>query len=123
MSYFAVIRAAGPGWTNDLGAFEQPEVNEHTAFMKTLVDHGVVLLGGPLAGSEQGRMRVLLIVDAGNETEIRSRLSHDPWALTQRLVVVSIEPWNVFVGAERLSSTSSISGGSHLHRTAVHPWL
>lgn len=103
MSYFAVIREAGPAWTDDKGSFEQPGVNDHASFMNTLVDQGFVLVGGPLAGSEHGRVRVLLIVDAASDTEIRSRLSDDPWSLTQRLVIVSIEVWNIFVGAQRLS--------------------
>ena len=29
MSYFAVTREAGPGWTDGMGAFEQPGVNDH----------------------------------------------------------------------------------------------
>jgi uncharacterized protein YciI len=103
MSYFAVIREAGPAWTDEKGAFDQPAVNEHTAFMNALADDGFVLFGGPLAGSEQGRIRVLLIVDAASEREIHSRLRDDPWALAKRLATVSIEPWNVFVGSQRLS--------------------
>ena len=35
--------------------------------MNALADEGIVLLGGPLAGTERGRVRVLLIVDADNE--------------------------------------------------------
>lgn len=102
MTYFAVIREAGPAWTDEKGAFEQPAVNEHTAFMNALADDGLVLFGGPLAGSEHGRIRVLLIVDAASEAEIEARLRDDPWALAERLATVSIEPWNVIVGAERL---------------------
>jgi uncharacterized protein YciI len=71
--------------------------------MNALADQGFVLFRGPLAGSEHGRIRVLLIIDAASETEIRSCLGDDPWALTQRLVIVSVEPWNIFVGAQRLS--------------------
>jgi uncharacterized protein YciI len=100
MSTFAVSREAGPAWTSG-GIFEQPAVSEHAAFMNALADEGFVLFGGPLAGSEEGRVRVLLIVDAENEAEIHRRLAADPWALTQQIITVRIEPWNVIVGAER----------------------
>jgi uncharacterized protein YciI len=105
MSYFAVIREAGPAWTDGKGISEQPAVSDHAAFMNALADQGFVLCAGPLAGSEHGRLRVLLIVNADSEAEIQRRLAEDPWTLTDQLQITSIEPWNVFVGAARLSST------------------
>jgi uncharacterized protein YciI len=102
MTHFAVIREAGPGWT-DGGITAQPAVSDHAAFMNTLAEEGFVLFGGPLAGSENGRIRALLIVDAGSEAEIDRRLAHDPWAPTEQLVTASVEPWNIFVGGDRVS--------------------
>jgi uncharacterized protein YciI len=107
MSYFAVIREAGPGWTAG-GIFEQPAVNDHAAFMNALADEAFVLFGGPLAGSEHGRVRVLLVVDSDSEAEIHRRLADDPWAFTDQLRIVSIEPWKILVGAERLSSATAV---------------
>jgi uncharacterized protein YciI len=104
MSYFAVSREAGPGWT-DGGIAGQPAVKDHAGFMDALADEGFVLFAGPLAGTESGRLRALLIVDADTEDEIRRRLADDPWVHTDRLVITSIEPWNLIVGAERLSTT------------------
>ena len=105
MSLFAVTREAGPGWTRGKGAFEQPAVNDHAAFMNDLANEGVLLFAGPLAGSEHDRIRVLLIADAESETVINQRLADDPWVLTQQLVTTSVEPWTLFVGAERLEVT------------------
>ncbi len=105
MSYFAVSREAGPGWEAG-GIYEQPAVDKHAAFMDALADAGFVLFGGPLAGSAAGRVRVLLIVDAESEAEIHRRLTDDPWASTEQLRTVSIEPWKLLVGAERLPSRS-----------------
>ena len=104
MSYFAVIRDAGPAWTDGKGAFEQPDVNDHAAFMNTLADEGIVLFAGPLAGSEHGRIRALLIVRSDTEAAIHDRLAADPWAQAQRLVITSVEPWNLLVGADRISA-------------------
>ena len=106
MSYFAVIRDAGPAWADGKGAFEQPEVEDHVTFMNALADEGVVLFAGPLAGSEQGRIRALVIVETDDEAAIHSRLAEDPWAATQRIVTTSVEPWNLFVGANRMATIS-----------------
>ena len=73
------------------------------AFMSSLADEGSVLFAGPLAGSESGRIRILLIAEAASEADVRHRLSDDPWESSQQLVTTSIEPWNLFVGAARLS--------------------
>jgi uncharacterized protein YciI len=102
MSLFAVTREAGPGWSDGIGAFEQPGANEHADFMNSLAEGGLLLFAGPLAGSEHARIRVLLIADAADEAEIRRRLADDPWALARRLVTVSVEPWMLVIGAERL---------------------
>lgn len=104
MSLYAVTREAGPGWIEGKGAFEQPTVNEHAGFMNALAGEGVVLFAGPLAGSEQDRIRALLIADADSEADIHRRLAEDPWARTQQLVTTSVEPWNLMVGAERLGA-------------------
>ena len=98
MSTFAVIREAGPAW-GDGGIYEQPGASKHAAFMNALADSGFILLAGPLAGTEHGRVRVLLIVNADDEDEIHHQLTDDPWIPTQQLVTVSIEPWQILVGA------------------------
>ncbi|MDQ2910880.1 MAG: hypothetical protein M3R39_07690 [Actinomycetota bacterium] len=51
---------------------------------------------------------MLLIVNAENEDEIDRRLAEDPWVPTEQLVAVSIEPWQILVGAERLPSAQPI---------------
>ena len=106
MSHYAVIREAGPGWTEG-GIAAQPGVAGHAAFMNDLADKGLVLFAGPLAGSENTRLRALLIVDTESENAIRDRLADDPWARTNRLAITRIEPWNLIVGAERLAALAS----------------
>ena len=103
MSTFAVIREAGPAW-RDGGIYEQPGVAEHATFMNALAEQDFVLFGGPLAGTEDGRVRVLLIMNAKSEAEIEHRLADDPWAPTEQLLTVSIEPWKILVGAELLAN-------------------
>jgi uncharacterized protein YciI len=102
MGYFVVTRDAGPGWVEGKGAFEQPGVNDHAAFMNQLAQDRLVLIAGPLAGSEAGRIRVLLIAEAQSEGEVYDGLASDPWGRAQRLVTSRIETWVPIVGTERL---------------------
>jgi uncharacterized protein YciI len=110
MSYFAVIREAGPAWLDGKGTMDQPGATDHAGFMNALAEEGFVLFAGPLAGTEHGRLRALLIVDAETEAEIKRRLADDPWARTERLQITSIEPWTIFVGTKRLHPARTASG-------------
>ncbi len=107
MSYFAVIREAGHAWS-DGGIFEQPAVSEHATFTNALAAQGFILFGGPLAGTEDGRVRVLLIVDAEGEAEIHRRFADDPWELTGQIRIDSVDVWEILVGAERLASAVTV---------------
>jgi uncharacterized protein YciI len=71
--------------------------------MDGLAEEGFVLFAGPLAATENGRLRALVIVNADSEQEIYRRLATDPWTRSEHLQIVSIELWNIFVGIERLS--------------------
>jgi uncharacterized protein YciI len=99
MSLFAVNREAGPAWIDDKGASDQPGVADHAAFMNGLAEEGLIVLAGPLAGTESSRIRVLLIADASNEAELRQRLVVDPWELTGHITTTTIEAWTLIVGA------------------------
>jgi uncharacterized protein len=98
MSLFAVHREAGPAWTEGKGAFDQPGVSDHAAFMNGLAEDGLILAAGPLAGTESGSIRVLLIADADHDEEIAQRLAADPWELAGRITTTRIEPWSLVVG-------------------------
>jgi uncharacterized protein YciI len=97
---FVVFREAGSGWNVGKSVMEQPAVGQHAAFMESLADEGVVIFGGPLDSGD--RFRALLIVRATSEAEVRRRLADDPWTVAGRLRTLSIEPWTLVVGAERL---------------------
>jgi uncharacterized protein len=104
MGFFTVVREAGPGWEAGKAILEQPGAADHAAFMNALAAEGFVVLGGPLAGSEDEQLRVLLVVNADGEAEIRARLAEDPWVSSGQLRIVSVETWKLLVGEERLSS-------------------
>jgi uncharacterized protein len=98
MTLFAVSREAGPAWIDGKGAFDQPGVGDHAAFMNGLAEEGLIRFAGPLAGSVAGRIRVLVIAEAADEAEILERLAKDPWEQEQRVTTTSVEPWMLMVG-------------------------
>jgi uncharacterized protein YciI len=97
---FAVVREAGPGWDPARPLREQPAWPEHAAFMDALADEGFVVLGGPLAPDG----RTLLIVGAQDEAEIRARFADDPWTPLDVLRIASVEPWEILLGADRITA-------------------
>ena len=83
-----------PHWDPARPLEDQSDWLEHAAFMDGLVDDGIVVLGGPLAGE----LRVILVVDATSEDEVRAQLARDPWAVT-RLVIESVDAWTIRLDA------------------------
>jgi len=106
MKLLAVTREAGPAWIDGKGAYQQVAVDDHAPFMNDLAHEGLILFAGPLAGSESGRIRVLLIAGAADAADVRRRLADDPWETTDRVVTTTIEPWNLLVGGDRLPAGS-----------------
>lgn len=93
-SHYLVRLAKGPEWDAATSRREQAGWGAHAAFMDGLAEEGFVLLGGPV-GEGDGE-DALLVIAADNETEIRARLTADPWADTI-LTISSIEPWAIWL--------------------------
>jgi uncharacterized protein YciI len=93
VSRFAVIRRHGPAWDSSRSLREQDEWDEHAEFMDGLTDEGFIVLAGPLGDSG----RVLIVIDAEDEAEVRARLAADPWTDTGLLVIERVDVWNVLL--------------------------
>jgi uncharacterized protein YciI len=94
---------------------EQPQWDEHAAFMDSLVEDGFVVLGGPLGDGEK---RFLLIVDAESEEETEARLADDPWTGAGFLRIAGVEPWQILLGGEE---TRDVHSGDPSQKAAEHP--
>jgi len=88
--FHVVLLRSGPEWDSSRSLEEQSGWNEHAEFMDGLVDDGFVVLGGPL-GDEH---RVVHVVEAASEGEIRARLAEDPWS-ESHLRIDAIDPWTI----------------------------
>jgi hypothetical protein len=89
-TYFVVERRTGPAWVPGRPLEEQTGWTEHASFMDGLVDDAFVVLGGPL-GDEH---RVVLVVQAASEDDVRDVLAGDPWS-GSHLVVESVDAWTI----------------------------
>jgi uncharacterized protein YciI len=94
--FHVVQLRSGPEWQASRPLEEQSGWAAHAAFMDGLVDAGFLVLGGPLADGH----RVVHVVEAGSEQEVRETLAGDPWSDTH-LIVDAVDPWTI-----RLDGTS-----------------
>ena len=94
---FVVTEVSGPRWDASRARREQDGWDEHAAFMDALVDDGFVVLGGPIGDGE----RVMVVVEAEDENEVRRRFAADPWLPAGVLEIASIEPWTIWLDARK----------------------
>jgi uncharacterized protein YciI len=95
-TFLVLLRRSGPEWDRSRPMEEQSDWPAHAAFMDGLVDAGFIVLGGPLADEE----RVVHVVEADSEDEIRATLARDPWSETH-LLVDTIDPWTIRLDSRR----------------------
>jgi uncharacterized protein YciI len=101
MPHFVVITEQGPRWDEKQEANQQEDGDEHHSFMSALETERIVLLGGPLGDSSKNR--ALLIMDAANEQEARSKLADDPWMRSDVLKIIELYPWVIRYGGGNFS--------------------
>ncbi len=88
--FHVVLLRSGPEWDPAQPLEGQSGWDAHAAFMDGLVDAGFIVLGGPLADEH----RVVHVVEAESEDEIRATLARDPWS-ESHLRINAIEPWTI----------------------------
>ena len=96
MELWVVHQERGGPWDWSKDMREQVEWTEHAQFMNSLVDDGLILLGGPVAGGREA----FHVVDASSEDALRARLAEDPWARNGMLSVQSVERWTILLAPE-----------------------
>jgi uncharacterized protein YciI len=94
--FHVVLRRSGPRWDASRPLEEQSDWPAHASFMDGLVDEGFIVLGGPLADEH----RVVHVVEAESEDEIRATFARDPWS-ESHLQVDTIDPWTIRLDGRR----------------------
>jgi uncharacterized protein YciI len=93
-TFLVVIRRSGPHWDAAKPMEEQSDWPAHASYMDELVDSGFIVLGGPLADEH----RVVHVVEADSEEQIRDTYARDPWS-ESHLRVDTIDPWTIRLDA------------------------
>jgi uncharacterized protein YciI len=94
--FHVVLHRSGPRWQASKPLEEQSGWPAHAEFMDGLVEAGFIVLGGPLADE----YRVVHVVEAASEDEVRATLVRDPWSETH-LRIDAIEPWTIRLDGRR----------------------
>ena len=89
---FLVYQEHGGPWDWSKGLREQALFAEHAQFVDSLVEKGVVVLGGPLNEKD-----VLLVVDAPTAEDAQARFADDPWVRNGMLAITTIHRWTVLL--------------------------
>ena len=94
---FVLNHSPGPGWDSKLGFMEQPGIGEHVAFMRSLTERGLMVLGGPFA-DENAEAAVGMAVIIAADADEAYCLAHEDRSLEHGLIRVSVRPWTVPMG-------------------------
>jgi uncharacterized protein len=95
LQHFLVTEIPGPTWDRSRRRREQASWDEHAAFIDSLAEQGVVVLGGPLGDPDRGP--ALLVVAAESEEDVHKRLADDPW-LGTIIAIDSVQRWSIWIG-------------------------
>jgi uncharacterized protein YciI len=95
-TFLVVLTRSGPSWLAGRPLEEQSGWLEHAAFMDGLVESGFMVLGGPLADEH----RVIHVVEADSEEEVRATFARDPWH-GSHLEVDALDRWTLRLDARR----------------------
>jgi len=94
---FALLHSPGPRWNHAIGFLEQPGVEEHIAFMRSLSDRGLMVLGGPF-GDDDATQWVGMALVTAPDAGAAERLALEDRSVASGLVRVTVRPWNVPMG-------------------------
>jgi uncharacterized protein YciI len=94
-TYHVIVHMPGPAWRPGVPFFEQPNVEGHVAFMRSLDDRGLMALGGPFVDEESGGMAV---VETATAEEADALAREDP-SIANGLLTFRIRPWRAVMGS------------------------
>jgi uncharacterized protein YciI len=94
---FVIFWAPGPAWVSGKTVREQPYWDQHAAFMDSLFENGMVLLGGPFADATGS----LVVVEAENEQEVADLFARDPFLVHDIFSLRLLKQWVLFLDARR----------------------
>lgn len=101
MQNFVIYYRRGAAWVDGRSVFEQP-LQEHLAYMKSLNERNILILGGPFTDDAGG----MIIVKATALEEANELFAKDP-AVRTGVMTAEAHPWKVLAGERLLNSLST----------------
>ena len=96
--YFVLAHRAGPDWQSDLTLFEQPGVAAHIAFMSSVTERGLMVLGGPYAPDPGEELVGMAVIHAADLDAARAIAAEDE-SVRAGLLRVSVREWTPKMGS------------------------
>jgi uncharacterized protein YciI len=97
LELFVIEHSPGRTWLHGVGFREQPGVDVHMAFMRTLHDRGLLVLGGPFLDEADGAHVGMAIIRAKSR-EAAATLASEDASVSAGLLQVRVRPWLVPMG-------------------------
>ena len=88
MQAFVMFHEPGPDWLPGVPYPQQPGLEAHVVFLRTLLEDGQLLMGGPFVDDAQGGMQIIQAKSLGDAIELAHQ---DP--SVGRLLEVTVRPW------------------------------
>ena len=95
---FVIEHSAGPAWVDGTPYPEQPGIERHIAFMRSLDERGVLILGGPFTDLHAGAPVGMALVRLGSQEEAEALASGDA-SVSAGLIRYRVRPWRVPMGS------------------------
>ncbi len=92
--WFVLAHTAGPA-TPPGGVFSSPDFPLHIAFLRSLLDQGVLVAGGPLPDEPGAGMTVVHVPDLATGRRVVDAAQLEDGAVRAGLLDVRIRPWQV----------------------------
>lgn len=94
---FVLFHSPGAAWNHGLGFTQQPGIEQHIAFMRSLTDRGLMVLGGPFADEDAAEGVGMAVITAGDAAEAEGIALEDR-SVASGLIRVTTRPWTVRMG-------------------------
>lgn len=94
---FVLFHAPGTTWDHGLGFLQQPGIEQHIAFMRSLTERGLMVLGGPFADEDAAEAVGMAVIMARDATEAEGIALEDR-SVASGLIRVTARPWTVPMG-------------------------
>ena len=94
---FVIEHAPGSGWEAGTDFREQPGIEDHFAFMSSLHERGVLVIGGPFMDEVGDRPVGMAVVRAASEDDADALAAQDQ-SVVKGLLTYRVRPWRVPMG-------------------------